>query len=186
MSQPEDVAAARAAARKNAASANATPLLAWAGLAEQTTAQRELERRIAALTDSVWQALGRAERDVQRLAEIVYLRFEIATVLGVPEADRIASWIESIGGPVYASLGLWRSARARALEGSDPVPEAGYIRPSACWPSLREALDGPSREAEGEAWRAALAEHRAAGCRREWCAVRQSGEPPEIFLGGQC
>ena len=177
-----DTEADRSAKRRNKLATEAAPLLAWAGLVPQTTAEAERERLADHKTSNWWRIQSRATDDVQTMAAATYSRYEISTLVGEVETERIASWVDRVGGPVFVSATLWQQARARALAGLDPVPERGYLTPTACWASFEAAILADREPGSaGSNWRACIASH--AGCRREWCEVAQVGAPAPVFLG---
>jgi hypothetical protein len=166
---------ARAAARKNAKAAAQAPLLAYAGLVEQTTAEQEQARRLAAVTAGWWQEQERRQNEAQTWALVGWLRACALTMLGQEDADRVERWVESCGTTAaYVWRARWAHVLGEVLAGRPPIPEAGMIAPSACWPDLFE------RRHE---WHAAIAEHDAAGCTKERCVVRDRGRPAAYVPG---
>lgn len=166
----------RMAAKVNAAAIAAAPLLASAGLVELTTAEREHERRIAAVTAGFWAGLRRHEHEAQLSALIGWLRWQALSLISDAQlAARVDAWVETLGSaPLYVWRHRWDAVLERLLGGRDPLPADAMVWPSACWPALY---------GRREDFQAACAEHDAAGCTREWCAVTGSPRPAPYVAG---
>lgn len=164
-SSAEHHAAELAAARRNAKEAQRAPLLAHADLAEKTTAEAELQRRIDVKTTYWWDVQARAQLDAQHEAEIAWHRFVLADVAGESAVALADAWARPHK-PLFVTRENYRTAVARVLAGKGPIPPMAKVRPSACWPMVEAILP-----CDALTLRAEWARHDVAGCTRKTCFV---------------